>query len=157
MVVLVHSSIIEQAARACLLVTHRCTCLKLAPKLIAEGTHRVAEVRVEAVAELHDASRDLVEVDLLLPPIALDHKHFAHVGMLQLVASLHPVPRTPQPSSWRCTAAILADCASRYAVVQVMEVPGKQTCLLLTFDGLNGPSQTLLPPAQKFPATSTFQ
>ena len=91
---------LEQAARAQVLVAHSCSCLKLAPKVHADGAHRVAEVRVEAVAELHDASRDLVEVNLLLPPIALDHKHFAHVGMLQLVASLHPVPRNPQPSSW---------------------------------------------------------
>ena len=64
---------------------------------IGADTHRVAKVRVEAVAELHDACGDLVEVDLLLSPVALDHKHLAHVGMLHPVASLCPAPSTPQP------------------------------------------------------------
>lgn len=37
--------------------------------------HRIAEVRVEPVGQLHNAGGNLVEVDLLLPTIALDHKH----------------------------------------------------------------------------------
>ena len=37
--------------------------------------HRIAEVCVEAIGQLHDASGDFVEVDLLLAAIALDDKH----------------------------------------------------------------------------------
>lgn len=41
----------------------------------SRGTHRVAKLGVQPVAELGDARGDLVEVDGLLPPVALDDVH----------------------------------------------------------------------------------
>ena len=50
------------------------------PSLPRPIAYRVAEVGVEAVGQLHNASRNLVEHDGLGPPVALDHIHRRHLS-----------------------------------------------------------------------------
>lgn len=41
------------------------------------GTHRVAEIGIQPICKLSNASRDLVEVHVLLVAVALDDEHLA--------------------------------------------------------------------------------
>ena len=49
-----------------------------------QRAHRIAEVRIETVGELHDACSDFIEVYLLLSAIPFNHEHSAFL-VLRLV------------------------------------------------------------------------
>ena len=77
----------------------------------AERAHRITEIRIEAVGELHDAGSDFVEVDLLLPAISFNHEHSSFPAR-SLVRAKTPV-----------NASVCAGCFQKRAIVVAILVP----------------------------------